>query len=46
MVVTNEKVLRTLIPEVKAAEVVAFDLETTGLDPRRDRIRLLSLATE
>jgi DNA polymerase-1 len=34
-----------LVEEIGAAEVVALDLETTGLDPRRDSIRLISLAT-
>lgn len=34
-----------LVEEVEAAEVVGLDLETTGLDPRRHRIRLLSVAT-
>ena len=34
-----------LLEEIASAEVVALDLETTGLDPRRDEIRLLSLAT-
>ncbi len=46
VLVTNEEGLRTVITKIEAAEVVALDLETTGLDPRRDRIRLLSLATE
>jgi DNA polymerase-1 len=32
------------LPKIKQTELVALDLETTGLDPRRDRIRLLSLA--
>jgi DNA polymerase III epsilon subunit-like protein len=34
-----------LVEEIEAAGAVALDLETTGLDPRRDEIRLLSLAT-
>jgi DNA polymerase I-like protein with 3'-5' exonuclease and polymerase domains len=44
--VTTEEDLQTIVPKIQGAEVVAFDLETTGLDPRRDRIRLLSLATD
>ena len=35
-----------LVEEIEAAEVVALDLETTGLDPRSHKARLLSLATE
>ncbi len=31
---------------MKSAPVIGLDLETTGLDPRRDQIRLLSLATQ
>lgn len=31
---------------LEAAEIVALDVETTGLDPRKDRLRLLTLATE
>jgi len=34
-----------LVEEILSSEAAALDLETTGLDPRRDRIRLLSLAT-
>ena len=34
-----------LVEEIEAAEVVALDLETTGLDSRQDKIRLLSLVT-
>jgi len=45
LLATPDDVL-TLVEEIEAAEVVALDLETTGLDPRRDQIRLLSLATE
>ena len=44
--VTSEEGLQAIVPEVRKADVVALDLETTGLDPRRDRTRLLSLATE
>ena len=35
-----------LVRELRAAGRVGLDLETTGLDPRRDRARLLTLATE
>src|ERR671916_100903 len=34
-----------LVEKIKTAEAVGLDLETTGLDPRRDRIRLMSLST-
>jgi ribonuclease D len=34
-----------LAASLEAATRVALDLETTGLDPRKDRIRLLTLAT-
>ncbi len=40
MLITAEEALRSVIPEIKAAEVTALDHETTGLDPRRYRIRL------
>jgi len=45
MLITTEEDLRSVILGSKAAEVVALDHETTGLDPRRDRIRLLSPTT-
>ena len=38
--------LEALLLELREADTVALDLETTGLDPREDRVRLLSLATE
>jgi ribonuclease D len=44
--ITTEKDLRANIPKIQEAKVVAIDSETTGLDPRRDRIRLLQIATE
>jgi DNA polymerase I-like protein with 3'-5' exonuclease and polymerase domains len=37
--------LPALVEEIRSSEVVGLDLETTGLNPRRDRVRLLSLAT-
>src|SRR5215217_4616915 len=43
---TTEEGLKAIVPKIQEAEVVALDLETTGLDPRRDRSRLLALATE
>ena len=45
MLITAEEALRSVIPEIKAAEVTALDHETIGLDPRRYRIRLLSPTT-
>jgi DNA polymerase I-like protein with 3'-5' exonuclease and polymerase domains len=38
--------LQTVIQALDESVLVGLDLETTGLDPRRDRARLLSLATE
>jgi len=34
-----------VVADLEGADLVALDLETTGLDPRKDSIRLLSLAT-
>jgi DNA polymerase I-like protein with 3'-5' exonuclease and polymerase domains len=45
-VITTEKDLQGLMSKLDEAKVVAFDSETTGLDSRRDRIRLLQIATE
>jgi len=44
--ITTDDDLRAIIPEIQEAKVVAYDSETTGLDPRKDRIRLLQIATE
>jgi hypothetical protein len=38
--------LDTLAKIISQSERVAVDLETTGLDTRRDRVRLIQLATE
>jgi len=35
-----------VVADLQGADLVALDLETTGLDPRNDSIRLLSLATK
>jgi DNA polymerase I len=35
-----------VVADLHGADLVALDLETTGLDPRKDSIRLLSLATK
>jgi len=37
--------LEELLTELRGANRVALDLETTGLDPREDRVRLLTLVT-
>jgi len=37
--------LVAILPALRAAPVLALDTETTGLDPRRDRLRLIQLAT-
>jgi len=44
--VTDPERLAEVAAFLEGATEVALDLETTGLDPRKDRIRLLSLATE
>jgi hypothetical protein len=37
--------LQVLVEELRGADRLALDLETTGLDPHTDRIRLISLST-
>ena len=37
--------LESVVDKLQLAELVGVDLETTGLNPRADRIRLISLAT-
>ena len=37
--------LESVVDEVRPAEMVGIDLETTGLNPRTDRVRLISLST-
>ena len=44
--VTAQDQLAEVIVNLKDVSLVALDLETTGLDPRKDSIRLLSMATE
>jgi DNA polymerase I len=44
--VTAQDQLAGVVADLKDADPVALDLETTGLDPRKDFIRLLSLATK
>jgi len=44
--ITTPDLLVELTASLEAATRVALDLETTGLDPRQDRIRLLTLATD
>jgi len=45
LIATPEQVAE-LAATLEAATRVALDLETTGLDPRQDRVRLLTLATD
>src|SRR5262249_29734783 len=45
-VVTDPAELRSVMQALDESVRVGVDVETTGLDPRRDRIRLLSLATD
>ena len=44
-IVRTEASLQTLAEELQSAERVALDLETTGLDPREDRVRIISVTT-
>jgi hypothetical protein len=43
--VTTQDQLAEVIADLKDADLLALDLETTGLDPRKDSIRLFSIAT-
>lgn len=43
--VRTEADLQALSEELQSAERVALDLETTGLDPREDQVRIISLTT-
>jgi len=42
---TTQEQLEPIVYEIQLAEIVGVDLETTGLNPRIDRIRLISIAT-
>jgi DNA polymerase I len=44
--VTTQDQLAEVAAGLKDVGLIALDLETTGLDPRKDSIRLLSLATK
>ena len=44
--VTTRDQLAAVIADLKDVGFLVLDLETTGLDPRKDSIRLLSLATK
>jgi DNA polymerase I-like protein with 3'-5' exonuclease and polymerase domains/KaiC/GvpD/RAD55 family RecA-like ATPase len=44
--ITTQDQLAEMVADLKGVGLVTLDLETTGLDPRRDSIRLLSLATD
>jgi DNA polymerase I-like protein with 3'-5' exonuclease and polymerase domains len=44
LLVADETGLGTVAAALAGSELVAVDVETTGLDPRKDRVRLLSLA--
>jgi ribonuclease D len=44
--VTAQDQMAGVVADLKDADLVALDLETTGLDPRKDSVRLLSLATK
>lgn len=43
--VTGNADLEAVAGSLEESDAAGVDLETTGLDPRRDRVRLLSLAT-
>ena len=41
---TTRDQLESVVDEIRLAEMVGIDFETTGLNPRADRIRLISLS--
>lgn len=46
MLLTQTEEVQRLLPHLLAAPVLGLDTETTGLDPHRDRLRLIQLATQ
>jgi ribonuclease D len=42
---TTQDQVESIVYKIQSAELISVDLETTGLNPRIDRIRLISLAT-
>jgi DNA polymerase-1 len=45
VVLTTRTAVEAALPELLAAPILGVDGETTGLDPRRHRLRLIQLAT-
>ena len=45
VLVANSEDLQALTAKMRDADLVAVDLETTGLNPRKDRVRLISVST-
>jgi hypothetical protein len=43
--ITTEHELRSVTKEIRSGEVIGIDVETTGLNPRTDKVRLISLST-
>jgi hypothetical protein len=43
--IISQEQLESAVTEIQQAHILALDLETTGLNPRSDRARLISLAT-
>jgi hypothetical protein len=46
LVVTDAAGMETVVKALEETNLVGLDVETTGLDPRKDRVRLLSVATD
>jgi DNA polymerase-1 len=46
LLVTDPAELPTVVAAIDNSTLIGLDLETTGLNPRTDRVRLLSLAVE
>jgi 3'-5' exonuclease len=43
--INSQEQLDSATAEIRQAQILALDLETTGLNPRHDRVRLMALAT-